>query len=785
VGVFSVIASLMETRLPVPEGDRVVALRNAITTEPGRSSASLRDYLTWRDELRSVQALSAFTTIARTLVVPGGDVDLVRVARMTASGFRLTRTAPLLGRTLLDEDERSDARVVVIGHEEWRQRFAADPGIIGRSIDLGTEAYTVVGVMPEGFRFPVDDGYWIPLVIGAAERARADAVAVTIAGRLTEGATLARAQAELDVIGTRMTAAYPDTHEHLRPRVVSYTRAFFDMDSPAMVWTGHLYRFFMSLLLVLVAVNVAILVYARTATRIGEIAVRTALGASRARVVTQLFAEALVLSAAAAAVGLTIAGITLGKLQELAEFRMGMMPFWVSLGLSPGVITYALVLAIAGGVIVGVVPALKATGHRVHSRLQRLSERGTGLELGRAWTALIVAQIAVAVAGLPFAMHLTEEVIADAAADPGYAVEEFLEASLAMERAETLPVTDSAGQHAREQQFRTRAGELIDRLGSDPAVAGVTFRIPARYERMELEDLASSAAGTRAIALGTERIDVVDAGFFALYDMPIVAGRTFVEADASAGTTAVVVNQVFADKHLGNSVLGRRVRIVHEAGSAGRVESEPWGEIVGVVRDFQESRYEPLDRIYMPIDVAHMSAPIGLAIRTRAGPAVRFAPRLRRVAAAVDPGLQLDELVSAAEQRRQGLSFLRYLAIGTATVMLSVLLLSAAGIYAMMSFTVARRRREIGIRCALGADPRHVLSSVFARAGAHVASGILLGLIGTIALDRLTGRGPLNDGNAIVLAVVAALMTIVGLMAAMGPARRGLAVQPSEALRED
>ncbi|MEX2284745.1 MAG: ABC transporter permease [Gemmatimonadota bacterium] len=790
-GAFSLIESMMETTVPLPDGDRVVALRNAIITEPGQNRASLRDFTAWRDGLKSVEDVAAFTTTRRNLQVPGEGVELVRVVRMTASGFSLARTAPVLGRPLLEEDERDDARVLVIGYEEWQQRFAADPAIVGRRVGLGTDQYTIVGVMPEGFRFPVNDGYWIPLVFGQAERAQDDAVSLTIAARLVEGATFESAQAEFNNIGTRMAAAYPDTHQRLRPRVIHYTRAFFDLDTPGAIWTfGYLFRLFLSLLLVVVAVNVAILVYARTATRVGEIAVRTALGASRARVVTQLLAEALVLSLTAALAGLTIAGVALAKLQELAQQELHQrrfgLPFWVDLGLSPAVITYALALAIVGALIVGVLPALKATGRRVQTNLQQLSGRGgTRMQLGRAWTALIIAQVAVAVAVLPFAVHITEDAIAMAAVDPEYRFEEFLEASLAMDRAD-LSDTSAVGRSVMEQRFRTRAAELIRRLESDPAVAGVTM--VGSYERAQVTGMASPGADQRNIALGTERIQRVDAHFFALYGMPILAGRAFTEADAHPGATAVIVNELFAEDKFGNSsVLGRQLRIPREANDAGDVEAAPWLEIVGVVDDFKADGYEPEfgGRIYLLADIAQLSAPISLAIRVRVEPAISFAPRLREIAAAVDPALQLDELMSQADMYRQGKLFPRYIAIGTTVLTVSVLLLSAAGIYAMMSFTVARRRREIGIRSALGADARQLLTSIFARASAQITAGILFGLIGTIALERLSGKGPVRDGNFPVLLLVAALMTTVGLIASLGPARRGLAVQPTEALREE
>ena len=791
-GAFSGIASVADTTLPLPEGDRVVVVRNLITTEPGRTSASLRDFVVWRDELESVEELSAFTTVSRTLVVPGAGVDLVRVARITASGFGIARTAPVLGRPLLEEDERSDARVVVIGFEEWQRRFEADPGIIGRQIGLGGETYTIVGVMPEGFRFPVAHSYWIPLVFGPAERERPDAVPLTVFGRLAEGTTLEEAQAELNTIGARMAAAYPETHERLRLRVLPYTHGLAEMSEAELRDVRRL-RFFLSLLLVVVAVNVAILVYARTVTRVGEIAVRTALGASRARVVTQLFAEALVLAATAALVGLTIAGVALAEVQELLELEAarargseGALPFWVDLGLSPAVITYALALAIVGAVIVGVVPALKVTGRRLHPSLQQVSGRGGRLTLGRGWTALIVAQVAVAVAVLPFAVHFAEEVIAEGVQDAGYPAEEFLEAWLAMEGADGPRDTTAVGRSALEQRFTARTAELVRRLESDPAVAGATMRIFGSLERSEIEDVASPGADRHSIAAGRARVDRVDPGFFDLYGMPILAGRAFTEADARAGATAVIVNRVFAEDHFGTSaVLGRRLRFVREQGDAGEVDAGPWLEVVGVVRDFEADKYEPLDKIYMPLDVARMSPPIRLAIRVREDPAIRFAPRLREIAAAIDPALQLEGLVSAAERQRQWRRGKHFLAIATTAAMLSVLLLSAAGIYAMMSFTVASRRREIGIRSALGAHPRRLLRSVFARASAQIGAGVLLGAVGTVALDRAAGGGPANDGNAVVVLFVVVLMATVGLLAAIGPARRGLAVQPTEALREE
>lgn len=801
-GAFAFTSAFLDPGLPLDEGERIVSLQNADAKNPGNPNRqSLHDFLEWRDELTSITELSAFTTSSRNLVIPGGGVQLVRVAEMTASGFRVARVSPVLGRALVDEDEHAASPpVAVIAYEEWQRKFAGDSAIVGRQVRLGALVHTVVGVMPEGYRFPVNHRYWIPLRLHAADHIRGGGPSLVMFGRLLHGATIGGAQAELTTIGLRTAARFPETHEHLRPRVLRYTHDYVDVDSPAMAWALRAVQLAISLLLVVVAVDVAILVYARTATRAGEIAVRTALGASRKRVVAQLAVEALVLSVTAAAIGLMLSSTALRLVKEFQEVEMAdQLPFWLDLGLSPGQVGYAVGLALLAALIVGVLPALKATGAQIHAGLQRLPSRGSSMHLGKTWTALIVVQVAVAMAALPFAVYVTGNAVRRGMAEPGYPADKILRGSLSMEREESPPDGEADGYHlAADMRFREKAAELVNRLESEPAVAGVTFATTfpgiGRFRRFQVEGVNAETDNTSGFidepaAVGWAVTNRIDTDLLNVFDVSLLAGRGFVNGDGE-GSHVVLVNRVLADRvGGGRSVLGRRFRFVDRTMSDGVVKTEngPWLEIIGVLPDFTvQNDFDPPDpKAYLPMELATAPGILTLAVRVREGSAPAFAGRLREITTTVDPTLQLHELRSASNFRRQAQRALLGMALVIAGVTGSVLLLSAAGIYAMMSFTVARRRREIGIRAALGANPRRILTGIFARASAQLGAGLLTGLVLAFVLDRAAGGGPLSDNGGLALLVAAVVMTIIGLVAALGPARRGLAVQPTEALREE
>lgn len=785
---FEVVSEVLNPALPLDGGDRVVALQLA-TDNPGNPERRvLHDFAAWRQELRSVGEVGAFRTTEHNLVSGDGPPVPVKVAEMSAAGFRLARTPPLLGRYLVPEDERPDAPpVVVIREDVWRTRFGGDPRVVGRTIQLGATPHVVAGVMPATFRFPMSHRLWVPLRADPARHALHEGPQIYVFGRLAPGVTLQEAQAELTALGERRAAADPRAYERLRPTVLAYTHEHLDVDHPLLRGALRVLQLLVGGLLVVVAVNLAILLYARTVARMGEIAVRSALGASRRRILAQLFLEAFALSALGAVAGLLLARGVLGWVRgQLA--RLEEIPFWIRLDLSAGTVVYALALSVLAAAIMGVLPGLKATGSRMNASLRELGGGGGGTRLGRVWTSLIVAQVAIAVAVLPVAVLTVWQVVRMEIAEVGFPAEEFVAGMVGFGEDDAAAMGE-----ALEARFGARQAALADRLAAEPGVASVAFSsgtpgVEGLTRRIELEGGgASPAAEAEAGALWAGWVQA-GPGLFEAYDARILAGRPFGSRDLGGGAATVIVNRAFVRRFLGGRpAVGRRFRYPSaRTDLPGAGGEEAWYEIVGVVEDFPAvplGLFSPADgvpNVYHPAAPGRVH-PAHLSVRFRGGIPDGFAGRIREVAAEVDPALQvsarpLEELYGSL---RAGS---RFAAWGLAAVTLSVLLLSAAGIYALMSFTVAQRAREIGIRAALGALPGRILAGIFGRVARQLALGLVLGSLAAGAL--FTGAGVGARRTAALLLAVAAIMGVVGLLAAMGPARRGLRIQPSEALRE-
>jgi predicted permease len=786
------VRTLLDSTLPFDEAGRTVVIRTrALAGQPGLGAgASMHDFEVWRDQVKSIADLGAFREDSRNLITQEGSAYMVTVATMTASGFPFTGVQPILGRTLLPEDERATAApVLVIGYEEWQLRFGADAGILGRTVHLDETAHTIVGVMPRGFGFPINHQYWVPLRATDFDRTPGAATAVNVFGRLAPGSSLQEARSELAAIGERMAAALPETHTDLRPQVQSYTKTFLGTEGADAELAVRGLQFGVSLLLFIIAVNVAILVYARTATRTGEIAVRTALGASRARVVAQLFIEALVPALTAAAVGLGLIGTAFRLFREYMRNSTDRTYFWItpeSFSVSFGVILYSAGLAVVAAIIIGVLPALKATGRRVQAGLQQFSARGAGLRLGGTWTALIVLQVAIAVAVLPAALYNAYASYRAGMRQPSPAAAPLLRATIAMTGADAVAGDDASARARTIELFTTRMTALIDRLEAEPGVSAVTYayRFPGQEPSASFEVEGDDQPVPVAVRAGVNR---VAPDLFDRLDVRVLTGRGFTSADAAAGG-GVIVDEIFA-RQLGGNVLGRRIRTLIPSRD-GTYERGPWGEIVGIVPAFSDTLApsigiaDPPPRLYAAARPGD-NIPATLIIQVQSGDPTHLSERLRAVSASVHPTLKLESLTGVVQEFNHARQAIWYVSLGILAVTASVLLLSAAGIYAMMSFTVAKRRREIGIRAALGADARRVLLGIFGRASAQIGAGVMAGLLVAAGMEWVGGADLMGGKGHIVLPTVAFVMFTVGVLAALGPARRGLKVQPTEALREE
>ena len=782
---FAFLYSFLYATLPVEGGERIVALENWDIDANQEMRRSMHDLAMWRREMKTVEEIGAFRTIARNLTFAGGSVEGVDVAQITAAGFNITRVTPVIGRPIVAADESAAAApIVVIGYDVWRSRFGGDASVLGRELRLGDVVHTIVGVMPEKFGFPVNHSYWIPLSIDAAAFGPAEGPDIFVFGRLRDGASMAQAQAELSALGAQSASAYPQTHAKLQPRVMPYARPILDIQD---ITTGDFtaIQSMISMLALIVAVNVGVLVYARTATRQREIAVRTALGASRRRIVGQLFIEALVLSAVASAAGIALArfGITQGFAIYAADTKEA-LPYFLNLDMPLAAYGYVAMLTVLVAVIAGVLPALHATGRRAQDTLKQAS--GTdGLRLGRVWTALIIAQVAIAMAGVPAIVTVSWSAIQRSLTTANYSEESFLAATISADG--DAPAGMTASDYARESglRFQRSTTDLVANLEAEPAVADVTVAasIPGAESRARI-------AIDGAVNVQSGELDVnfnrVATDFFDAFGARIITGRALRDSDSTGSTQAIVVNLAFVNRLLGGAnAIGRRVHYVNagtrEAASAAAITQY---EIVGVVTNLGTNPIAP-DLIDPVIYHALRSSTRATAlIRMHGNDPVQFSSRLRELTASLDPTLRL-RIVTLNEMKQQAAIGLRLMLLASALLVVTVLLLSAAGIYAMMSFTVSQRRKEIGIRTALGADAAQLLRSIFSKAALQLAAGVVVGMALALMMDQASEGELLGTFGRALVPAVAAVMTIVGLFATLGPARRGLRIQPTESLRAE
>jgi hypothetical protein len=751
---FAFISLFLWPRMPLPDGDEIVLVQHHDRAANQPESRVVADFLRLRGGTTTLTDVAAGRGMARNLLMGDGLVEPISIAEVTASTFALARVAPIRGRVLTDADASAAAPpVVIIGERIWRERFGADPDFLGRTVLISDVPTAVVGVMPAAFRFPSIYEVWQPLKINESAVQPRAGIGVDIWARMKPGVTPAQANAELTVLSAQHAAAWPATHASMNGVI--------------------------ALMVLLVSGNVALLMFARAATRESEIVVRTALGASRARLIGQFVAEASVLSILAAIAGLAIAQRVMhwGLTAFVLDANGGqLLPFWITSTLPPMSIAYGVGLAIAATMMTGILPAMKMT-RGVSSRLRETTAGGGGLKFGGVWTVLIVAQIAVTATFPAIAFIVKTAAWQREARQIGVPTDRYLTAELGRASEMTQARFEAAVRRVREDLAAT----------SGIARVALADHLPLMWNGHHVIEVDTGGEGPADEGLvGAHLVSTaaVEPDFFRAFDALPIAGRLLAHADNTEVARVAVVNESFVRNVLGGrNAIGRRLKYRASSNGGQLIPQQQWIEIVGVVRDLGMSSdpAEPKEAgIYLPLNL-HALSSVRIAGLV-AGDMTAATNALRATAAKADAALRIGDVQPLAAVTANGVKTINYVVAAVGMVSVAALVLALSGLYAVMSFTVSRRTREIGIRVALGSPRSRVVVTILRRPLMQLAFGSIFGALLTFGVSRLM---ELTVGFSLGLIAVGPIIFAICLLACIVPARRALRVDPIAALRAE
>ena len=767
--IFSVIDTVLLRPLPFSKPNQLIAVWSKVTAESDKETGSFPDYADIRDQSQTLDAMFAYTR-ASTVLGTGNESSALQGLAVTSDIFRALAVRPFLGRTFTRDEEKADSYVVVLTYEAWKRYFNSDRNIIGRQILLSLRPYTVIGVMPAGFHYPIGVRceYFNPLqpLVSDAVQNRASHF-LRFVGRLKDGADVKQASAEIGAISARLEKQYPDTNTGRTYYAISLHQDLVGDVRPALL-TVLAAVFFV---LLIACANVANLLLARATQRRREIAIRTALGAGRARIVRQLLAEGFILALIGATGGLLLAswGIDLLRL-----FGPHDLPRLDEVAINGSVVAFTLAAAVLSTLLFAMMPALQVSRPNVNESLQEGNRGAIGPESHRLRALLVIAQVALSMLLLAGAGLLIKSFGNLRGTSPGFEPSRVAMIDLSLPRTKySDPI--------RQREFFER---LDSKLRNLPGVDAAGGAMPLPFSG---NDRASSfwIAGRPDPGLGNHPNAghlVIDGDYFRALRIPLLTGRTFSPRDNKDSLPVVMVNEAFVRKFFnGGNAIGEHILL-----DASEKEKPTALEIVGVVGNTRHESLaiEPIPEFYVPFE-QDPDRRMHIVLRTSLEKLSGLETAIRNAIHEVDrdiyfPGLTpMPQLIGTTlAQPRFNMMLLGCFA-GVAMV------LAAIGIYGVIAYTVAQRTKEIGIRMALGAQKIDMLTMILRQSFTVIGIGLLVGLFGALAVTRLMSSllYGVSANDLSIYAVVTIVLSGAALVATYFPARRAMAVDPMVALR--
>ncbi len=769
--IFSVVNAVWLRPLPYPEADQLALVSHRNTQRGGTSDLTPGNYLDLRRQNQSFAHLAAFYDHDFNLT-SRGEPERLQGQLASAALFPLLQVAPSVGRVFTEADDREGAgRVVVLSHGLWQRRFGGQANIIGQTLTLNELPYTVVGVMPPGFIAPEGIAeLWAPIAFTANDATNRGSFHLFALARLKPGLTLTAAQSEADVIAHNLAQAYPKTNTNLGFSVVSlHGHIVGGIKQSLWVLLGAV-----AFVLLIACVNVANLLLARAAVREKELAVRMALGAGRQRLLRQLLTESTLLAFCGGALGLLLA---IWGIQTLKLISPGTIARLDEVSLDWRVLGFTLSIACLTGLIFGLAPALQLSRPDLQNTLKeggRGSSSGTGQHLRGA---LVVTEVALSLVLLIGAGLLIRSFIRLQNVDPGFNTDRLLTMGVVMSQ-------DKARDLATVSNFYQ---QVIERVQAMPGVEAASVATVApivtagRRSSIVFEDKPDPPPGISH----TVNNRVVSPDYFRTLGIPLRIGRLLSAQDIAEAPAVTIINQAMATRYWGTeNPVGKRFKI-------GSRESErPWLTVVGVVGDVRQAglNSDPLPELYSPFTQAHQQfvRPRVLFVRTTGDP-LQLIAAVKSQIWAVDKDQPINAVQTMEEVVARSLAPRRFNLWLLGVFAALALVLASVGIYGVISYAVSQRTREIGVRIALGAQPRDIFRLVVGQGFALTLDGVVIGLVAAFALTRwleslLFG---VSTTDPLTFAGVALLLTLTALLACYIPARRAMKVDPMAALRSE